>query len=217
MIGAQLARILRAAGVPAGAVNLLPGPGEEIGEALVAHPERRPHRLHRLARRGPAHHGARRRAARPGLDQARDRRDGRQERDHRRRRRRPRRRRARDGRLGLRLPGAEVLGLLPGDRPASRPTTSSWSASSRRRAASSSARPTTRPPGSARSSRRGQSDDRGLHRAGPARSDARPGDVPSRPAAGPTAASTSARTSSPTSTRARRSPRRRSSVPCWPS
>ena len=39
LIGAQLARILRAAGAPPGTVNLLPGPGKEIGEALVAHPE----------------------------------------------------------------------------------------------------------------------------------------------------------------------------------
>jgi RHH-type proline utilization regulon transcriptional repressor/proline dehydrogenase/delta 1-pyrroline-5-carboxylate dehydrogenase len=39
LIGAQLARILRAAGAPPGAVNLLFGPGGEIGEALVTHPE----------------------------------------------------------------------------------------------------------------------------------------------------------------------------------
>ncbi len=38
VIGAQLARILRAAGAPPGVVNLLPGPGGEIGEALVAPP-----------------------------------------------------------------------------------------------------------------------------------------------------------------------------------
>ncbi len=150
VIGAQLARILRAAGAPPGVVNLLPGPGGEIGEALVGHPE-----VHLIAFTGSRAvglriHGACRRAPRPRLDQARDRRAGRQERDHRRRRRRPRRGRARDGRLGLRLSGAEVLGLLAGDRARSRPTTSSSSAWSRRRAASRSARPTIPRPGSAR-------------------------------------------------------------------
>ncbi|MGD0996928.1 MAG: L-glutamate gamma-semialdehyde dehydrogenase [Thermoleophilia bacterium] len=39
VIGAQLTRILRTAGAPRGAVNLLPGPGKEIGETLVTHPE----------------------------------------------------------------------------------------------------------------------------------------------------------------------------------
>jgi RHH-type proline utilization regulon transcriptional repressor/proline dehydrogenase/delta 1-pyrroline-5-carboxylate dehydrogenase len=39
MIGARLARILQDAGAPAGTVNLLMGPGSEIGEALVTHPE----------------------------------------------------------------------------------------------------------------------------------------------------------------------------------
>ena len=39
MIGARLARILQDAGAPPGAVNLLMGPGSEIGEALITHPE----------------------------------------------------------------------------------------------------------------------------------------------------------------------------------
>jgi len=39
LVGAQLARILRAAGAPAGAVNLLQGLGEDVGEALVVHPD----------------------------------------------------------------------------------------------------------------------------------------------------------------------------------
>jgi len=39
VLGAQLARILRAAGAPPGTVNLLNGAGGEIGEALVGHPE----------------------------------------------------------------------------------------------------------------------------------------------------------------------------------
>ncbi len=39
VIGARLARILQDAGAPPGTVNLLMGPGSEIGEALVTHPE----------------------------------------------------------------------------------------------------------------------------------------------------------------------------------
>ena len=39
VIGAQLARILRAAGAPPGTINMLFGPGSEIGETLVTHPE----------------------------------------------------------------------------------------------------------------------------------------------------------------------------------
>jgi acyl-CoA reductase-like NAD-dependent aldehyde dehydrogenase len=35
----KLAEILTEAGAPAGAVNVIPGPGEEIGEALVRHPK----------------------------------------------------------------------------------------------------------------------------------------------------------------------------------
>ncbi len=38
LIGAQLGRILRAAGAPPGTINLLNGPGREIGETLVTHP-----------------------------------------------------------------------------------------------------------------------------------------------------------------------------------
>ena len=39
VIAAQLVRILHEAGAPAAAVNYLPGHGEEIGEALVGHPD----------------------------------------------------------------------------------------------------------------------------------------------------------------------------------
>jgi RHH-type proline utilization regulon transcriptional repressor/proline dehydrogenase/delta 1-pyrroline-5-carboxylate dehydrogenase len=38
LIAARLVEILRDAGVPAGAVQYLPGPGEVVGKALVAHP-----------------------------------------------------------------------------------------------------------------------------------------------------------------------------------
>ena len=99
--------------------TILPGRGEVAGAALVEHPDVAADRLHRLAagrawrsmprRPRSRKHGSRQR-------EARHRRDGRQERDHRRRRRRPRRSRARRGEERLRLSGAEVLGVLPGDR-----------------------------------------------------------------------------------------------------
>ena len=47
----KLVRILQEAGLPPGVIHYLPGRGEEVGQVLVDHPERRPHRLHRLARR----------------------------------------------------------------------------------------------------------------------------------------------------------------------
>jgi RHH-type proline utilization regulon transcriptional repressor/proline dehydrogenase/delta 1-pyrroline-5-carboxylate dehydrogenase len=39
VIGARLARVFRQAGVPAGAVQFLPGPGETVGAWLAAHPD----------------------------------------------------------------------------------------------------------------------------------------------------------------------------------
>ena len=39
VIGAQLIRLLRAAGLPPGVANFLTGPGGEVGEALVSHPQ----------------------------------------------------------------------------------------------------------------------------------------------------------------------------------
>ena len=52
VIAAVFARILREAGVPAGAISLLAGSGSEIGAALVKHPDVRCYRVHRLARSG---------------------------------------------------------------------------------------------------------------------------------------------------------------------
>ena len=99
---------LHAAGVPHGALSLLPG-GDEPGKALVADP-RDPHdRLHRLVRGGALDPGARGQGrAQPVPHQEGRRRDGRQERDHRRRRRRPRRRRPRGALQRVRLRGPEV-------------------------------------------------------------------------------------------------------------
>ena len=48
------------AGLPPGVINVVTGLGEEAGRALVRHPQRRPHQLHRLHRDRPAHHGRRR-------------------------------------------------------------------------------------------------------------------------------------------------------------
>ena len=39
VIGAQLARILHAAGAPPGTINYLPSPGGTVGELLVRHPD----------------------------------------------------------------------------------------------------------------------------------------------------------------------------------
>ena len=200
VIGAQLARILRAAGAPPGAVNLLNGPGREIGETLVAHPE--VHLIAFTGSRAVGLHIMARAVERPG--------------------------RAWIKRVIAELGGKNAI-IVDADadldvavletvasafgyqgqkcsacsraivlRP---PTTSSSNAWSRRRAASSSARPATPRRGSARSSppRPGRRSRATSSRAGARRrSPSRP---PSRPAAGPTAASTSARTSSPTSTR----------------
>ena len=60
VIGAQLARILHAAGAPPGTVNYLPSPGGTRRRAAGAAPGRRAHRLHRLQGRRPAHHRDRR-------------------------------------------------------------------------------------------------------------------------------------------------------------
>ena len=88
---------------------------------LPRHAPGRPVRLvHRLGRRGPADQRDHR-EARPAaeVDDALRLRDGREERDHRRRDGRPRLRLDRRRPVGLRLPGAEVLGLLaPRRRPA---------------------------------------------------------------------------------------------------
>ena len=117
VIAWQLARVLHEAGLPPGVLNYLPGLGEEVGQALVNHPDVDRRRLHRLARRRPVDQPpGRRRQAGPDPRQAGHRRDGRQERDHHRRRRRPGRGRRRRDPQRLRLCGPEVLGLLAGDR-----------------------------------------------------------------------------------------------------
>ena len=64
--GLRVVEALRAGGVPAGAIALLPGEGE-AGAALAAPPRRRDDRLHRLGRRrprAPAHGGRGARRAR---------------------------------------------------------------------------------------------------------------------------------------------------------
>ena len=111
-------QLMEEVGLPPGVVNFVTGAGGEVGDTSCA--TRRPASSRSPARRrsgSASTSSAARSAAGPDLDQARRRRDGRQGRHHRRRGGRPRRGRDGRGRLGLRLPGPEVLGLLARDRP----------------------------------------------------------------------------------------------------
>ncbi len=113
IIAAKFIEVLEAVGLPPGVVNFLPGPGGSVGDALVDHPKTR-----FIAFTGSKEIGLRiferasRTPAGPALAQAHGSGDGRQGYDRRRRDRRPGHSRRWDRRLGLRLPGPEVLGLL---------------------------------------------------------------------------------------------------------
>ena len=110
--------LLEEAGVPAGVLNYLPGPGSEVGDLLVEHAQTRFISFTGSKEVGldDQPEGGRGRE-RPALDQAHRPRDGRQG-LHRRGRGRGLRLRGLAGRrLGVRVPGPEVLGLLAGDRP----------------------------------------------------------------------------------------------------
>ena len=117
VIAARFVALAREAGVPDGVINLLPGPGGEVGDYLVTHPQ-----VRFVAFTGSADVGLRINeiASKPDprapLDDALHPRDGRQGRHRRGRDRRPGRGGERRGALGLRLPGTEVLGLLAPDR-----------------------------------------------------------------------------------------------------
>ena len=118
LIGWRVFTLLEEAGVPAGALNYLPGPGSEVGDLLVEHAQTRFISFTGSKEVGldDQPEGGRGREG-PALDQARRPRDGRQG-LHLRRRGRGLRLRGRAGRrLGVRLPGAEVLGVLARDRP----------------------------------------------------------------------------------------------------
>ena len=89
VIAHRLVELLHEAGVPRGVVQYLPGPGGEVGQALVEHPG-----VDNIAFTGSSggrardHRGGRRRRSPAQRNVKRvDRRDGRQERDHHRRRR----------------------------------------------------------------------------------------------------------------------------------
>ena len=89
--GLMTCQALWEAGVPAGALHVVTGPGETVGHALVDEPRRRRHHVHRLVRgrHGDLPH------LHPGPPEADDLRDGRQEPGDREPPRRPRRRRGR--------------------------------------------------------------------------------------------------------------------------
>ena len=120
-------RSFEEAGLPPGVLNFLPGSGGEIGDTLVEHPQTRFICVHRLDGGRPAHLRAARRRSQPGPDlaQAHDPGDGRQGPHRRRRDRRPGRRGRGDRRRRVRLPGAEVLGVLARDRASRASTTRS--------------------------------------------------------------------------------------------
>ena len=114
-------RLLEAAGLPPGVINLVPGDGLAVSEVALAHPAPRRHPLHRLDAdvQAPVARGRGEPRQLPRLPAARrrDRRQGL-------RPRAPvgRRRRAADGAgpRRVRVPGAEVLGRLARLRPAAR-------------------------------------------------------------------------------------------------
>ena len=110
--------VLEEAGVPAGVLNYLPGPGSDVGDFLVEAPATRfiSFTGSKQVGLGDPREGGRGREG-PALDQAHRPRDGRQGLHRRGRGRRLRLRRLAGRRLGLRLPGPEVLGLLARDRP----------------------------------------------------------------------------------------------------
>ncbi len=117
IIGCQLVEIFREAGLPAGVFNFVPGRGDVIGDFLVDHPD-----IALIAFTGSMEVGLRiiERAAKvhPGQTQRQEGRlrDGGQECHHHRRRCRSGRGGAAGPLFGLRLPGAEMLGLFAGDR-----------------------------------------------------------------------------------------------------
>ena len=88
-----------------------PGPGAEVGDAIVGQPRRPGHQLHRPHRDRPATADAGRDPAQAGLPRAR-----RQERDRGAGRRRPRPRHRRDPVVGVRDDRPALHGVQPGDR-----------------------------------------------------------------------------------------------------
>ena len=214
VVGAKLMEVFQEAGFPPGVVNFLPGVGEEIGPALVTHPD-----VSLIAFTGSRGVGlainraGSRHLGRAGPHQARHRRAGRQERDHRRRRRRPGRGDPRHRLERVRLRGPEVLGVQPGDRAGAAVQRIPGSAGRgdekpERPArgglrAAASARSSTPTPTAASSTRLSE------------RSRKRSWRTPATSERWPTRAITSPRTSSPMSTRSRRWRRKRSSARSW--
>ena len=84
IVASKMVEILYEAGIPKGALNLVTGAGEIVGDALVKNPEDALHHVHRFEG-SRAHHqrSGREKGARANLDQAHRTRNGRQRRDDR--------------------------------------------------------------------------------------------------------------------------------------
>ena len=67
----RLGELALEAGIPAGVLNVVPGPGAEVGEAIATPPGHRQGRLHRRDGHRPSHRGGRRRDAEARLAGAR--------------------------------------------------------------------------------------------------------------------------------------------------
>ena len=112
----RLGELALEAGIPAGVLNIVTGPGGSAGASIAAHPGRRQGRLHRRDDDRPGDHAAGRGQREEDLARAR-----RQEPEHRLRRRRPREVRPRVALLGLRQHRPGLLRPEPDPRRAVRP------------------------------------------------------------------------------------------------
>ena len=145
LLAERFVELLEESGLPAGVVNVVHGYGEEVGEAIVKHPD-----VPVITFTGSRETGVRGDAHGGGPAEARAPRARRQERDRRHGRREPRPRRRRDRLVGVRNVGPALHGREPDRRARARSTTSSSRGSSPRRSRCGSVRAGSRRPTSAR-------------------------------------------------------------------